>query len=144
MPAPGLVQLSLPELAFALAISSGMVLISDCAGHHEGIGRGADHHDRGEILVRIVGDVGVEARVDHENARADEQRIAVGRRRALTAAIPMLPPAPPRFSIITGLPRASPSWVLISLAAMSVPPPAGKHTDHGDLALRIFAPAAPC
>ena len=40
----------------------------------------------------------------------------------------MLPPAPPRFSMITGLPSASPSWVLTSRAAMSVPPPAGKHT----------------
>src|SRR5262245_66254292 len=43
-----------------------------------------------------------------------------------TAAVPRLPPAPPRFSTITGLPKASPSWVFISLAAMSVPPPAGK------------------
>jgi hypothetical protein len=42
--------------------------------------------------------------------------------------MPILPPAPPRFSMITGLPSASPSWVLISRAAMSVPPPAGKQT----------------
>jgi len=40
----------------------------------------------------------------------------------------MLPPAPPRFSTITGLPSASPSSVLIIRAAMSVPPPAGKQT----------------
>ena len=38
----------------------------------------------------------------------------------------MLPPAPPRFSTITGVPSASPSGVAISRAAMSVPPPAGK------------------
>src|SRR5262249_7613182 len=44
------------------------------------------------------------------------------------AAMPILPPAPPRFSTITGLPSASPSALLISRAAMSVPPPAGKHT----------------
>src|SRR5262249_48494461 len=42
--------------------------------------------------------------------------------------MPILPPAPPRFSMTTGLPSASPSGVLISRAAMSVPPPAGKHT----------------
>src|SRR5262245_61789197 len=42
--------------------------------------------------------------------------------------MPILPPAPPRFSTITGLPSASPSGTLISRAAMSVPPPAGKHT----------------
>ena len=32
VPAPGLAQLSLPGLAFALAIRSGNDLISDCAG----------------------------------------------------------------------------------------------------------------
>src|SRR3984893_15638132 len=45
--------------------------------------------------------------------------------------MPILPPAPPRFSMTTGLPSASPSGVLISRAAMSVPPPAGKHTIMG-------------
>ena len=45
-----------------------------------------------------------------------------------TAVVAMLPPAPPRFSMITGLPSASPSGVLMTRAAMSVPPPAGKHT----------------
>jgi hypothetical protein len=43
-----------------------------------------------------------------------------------TAVMAMLPPAPPRFSMITGLPSASPSEVLMMRAAMSVPPPAGK------------------
>ena len=38
VPAPGLVQLSLPGLAFALAISSGMVLMSDCAGTTKALG----------------------------------------------------------------------------------------------------------
>ena len=50
----------------------------------------------------------------------------------------MLPPAPPRFSTITGLPSASPSWVLTSRAAMSVPPPAGKHTIMVICFVRIF------
>src|SRR5678816_2525129 len=40
----------------------------------------------------------------------------------------MLPPAPPRFSMTTGWPRASPSWGAISRASASVPPPTANGT----------------
>jgi hypothetical protein len=54
VPAPGLVQ-SLPELAFALAISPHGLDV-DCQNHE----RARHHHDRHEILERIVG-AGIEA-----------------------------------------------------------------------------------
>src|SRR5688572_22033455 len=41
---------------------------------------------------------------------------------------PMLPPAPPRLSMITGLPQIAFSWFATSLEAMSFTPPGGKGT----------------
>ena len=47
--------------------------------HHEHVGRGADHHQRHEVLERIVGRRRIEARIDHEGAGADQQGVAVRR-----------------------------------------------------------------
>ena len=79
VPAPGLVQLILPGLAFAFSMNSFMRLDRGFLRHHEHVRRRAQHHQRHEVLERIVGRVGVEARVDHVGAGADQQRVAVGR-----------------------------------------------------------------
>ena len=79
VPAPGLVQFILPGLAFAFSMNSFIDLDLGLLRHHEHVRRCAHHHQRHEVLDRIVGRVRIEARVDHIGAGADQQRVAVGR-----------------------------------------------------------------
>ncbi len=44
------------------------------------VGRIGDHGDRREILDRVVGDLGVQAHIDHEAGAHHGERVAVGRR----------------------------------------------------------------
>src|SRR2546427_421611 len=45
--------------------------------NNEGIRRCPDHHDRNEILERVIARLGVEARIDDIRARADQQGVTI-------------------------------------------------------------------
>ena len=105
--------------------------------NHECVGRRADHHDRDEVLVWIVGRLGVKARIDHVGARAHQQGIAIaaGARRRRNADI-----AAGAAAVLDDHRLAQ------RLAERGIDQPGrnvgsaagGKAHDHGDLPLGIF------
>ena len=67
--------------AFAAAISAGTVWYGPFAATDEKERRAIEHRDRHEILLRIVGQLLVQRRIDRDVRVAhDEQLVAVGRR----------------------------------------------------------------
>ena len=57
----------------------------------------------------------------------EQEGVAV-RHPFFTASVPIMPPAPPRFSITTGWPSCWPIGSATSRAQISVAPPAGSGT----------------
>ena len=72
----------LPGLVLMSSISSFTVLAGNAGVHHQDVRRGGGQRDRREVLVGVVGRLGVEARIDHE-ARARDQDACSRRARRL-------------------------------------------------------------
>ena len=58
--------------------------------HRQHVRPDADQRDRREVLARVVGHLAVEARVEREARRREQDGVAVGRRAARPAPMPML------------------------------------------------------
>ena len=95
--------------------------------HHHDIGRADDAGDRRDVADEIEIELVVERRVDRVRRTDQQQRIAVGGART-TASVPILLPAPGRFSMMNCWPSRSDSHCPIRRAMMSVAPAGGKPT----------------
>ena len=73
-----------------------------CA-HHQQLWRFGEHRDWQQVLERVERQAGVQEAADDIAGVDGAKRVAV-RRRVATASMPTAPPAPGRFSTITGLP----------------------------------------
>jgi hypothetical protein len=78
--------------------------------------------DRRDVANEIEIELVVERRVGRVVAPDHEQRVSVCGRARTTASVPMLLPAPGRFSMMNGWPSRSESHWPISRARMSVEP----------------------
>src|SRR5262249_60816233 len=86
-----------------------------------------DAGDWRDVAKEIEAELIIERHIDGVRRSRQEERIAVRRART-TASVPILLPAPGRFSMMNGWPSRADKYWPIKRAIMSLPPPAGKPT----------------
>ena len=80
LPTPAWPKLIAPGFARARATKSASDLCGEAGVHHQHVRRQRQRHDVDEVLGRVVGQLGVDRRIDRVRVGIDEQRVAVGRR----------------------------------------------------------------
>jgi hypothetical protein len=96
--------------------------------HRQHARRHSNKADGGEILARIVADIGEDDRTDGERAGEGEQDGVPSGALLATWRAPIDPPAPPRLSMTICWPSASPSLSAMARAMMVALPPGGNGT----------------
>ena len=108
VPLPADAMLTLPGLCLGIGdeFGNGLGRNRRIDRHDEGLAH--DACDRRDVADEIEIELLVERRVDRARRIGQEERVAVGDART-TASVPMLPPAPGRFSTTNGWPSRSES-----------------------------------
>ncbi len=129
LPMPAEAKLSLPGFAFAASTKSRERLPARVRADDQHVRPAAEQREVGEVLQRVVGQLGVDRRVGRRAPR--NWRAACSRRASAfaTTAEPIEPPAPTRFSATTGWPHISGSFAATTRPMMSVELPGRERDD---------------
>jgi hypothetical protein len=101
--------------------------------NHQHEGRAADDGQRRDVAQAVVGQLLEDAGIDRVVVGDEGDGVAIGRRLD-SICVPVMPPAPGRFSMTTGWPpseRTSAVWAERTMVSAPEPAPTGRMTRSG-------------